>query len=180
MPSPACKMWEMDNLTEAWMRGSIPGVHPVISHLLRASTQIREDADAALRDLSTEKIWFNPHGATSPGFHAKHLAGSTSRLLTYLAGLQLTEEQLAEIPREGKGQESAAELVAVVSSALDRYDEAIRNLSPDDFGAPREIGRKRHPATAIAIAIHIVEHGQRHIGGLIAAAKLARASSVAQ
>lgn len=162
------------NEPEAWMRGSIPGVPPVVSHLLRAAQQIREDADAALRDLSPAQIWSNPHGATSPGFHARHLAGSTTRLLTYLAGRQLTEEQLAEIPREGKGQESAAELMAMISSALDRYEEAVRNLPPDTFGDPREIGRKRHPATAISIAIHIMEHAQRHIGGLIATAKLAR------
>ena len=157
------------------MRGSLPGVDPVVSHLLRAAQQIREDAETALRDLSTSQIWSRPHGATSPGFHAKHLAGSTTRLLTYLAGRQLSEQQLAEIPGEGNGQESAAELLAIVSSALDRYDEALRNLSPSDFGAPREIGRKRHPATAISIAIHIVEHAQRHVGGLIATAKLARA-----
>jgi hypothetical protein len=167
-------MNKMSNLTEAWMRGSIPDVHPVISHLLRASEQIREDADSALRDLSPIEVWSNPHGATSPGFHAKHLAGSTGRLLTYFEGRQLTEQQLAEIPVEGTGQESAAELLVIMSSALDRYDEAVRKFSPDAFGAPREIGRKRHPATAISIAIHIVEHAQRHVGGLIAAAKLVR------
>ncbi|HEU5022990.1 MAG TPA: DinB family protein [Bryobacteraceae bacterium] len=160
---------------EAWMRGSIPGVDPVISHLLRAAQQIREDAETALGDLSATQIWSKPHGATSPGFHAKHLAGSATRLLTYLAGRQLTEQQLAEIPGEGSGEESAAELLAIISSALDRYERALRNLSPADFGAPREIGRKRHPATAISIAIHIAEHSQRHIGGLIATAKLARA-----
>jgi hypothetical protein len=158
------------------MRGSVSGTHPVVSHLLRATEQVREDAASALRDLTPAEIWSNPHGATSPGFHARHLAGSTARLLTYLAGRQLTEDQLAEIPREGKGQESSAELTAIISAAFDRYDEAVRNLSPDDFGAPREIGRKRHPATAISIAIHIVEHAQRHIGGLIAVAKLARRS----
>jgi hypothetical protein len=156
------------------MRGSIPGLHPVSSHLIRAAQQIREDAETALRDLTPAQIWSSPHGVTAPGFHARHLAGSTTRLLTYLAGHQLTDEQLAEIPREGKGQETAAELTAIISSALDRYDEAVRNLPPDAFGDAREIGRKRHPATAISIAIHIMEHAQRHIGGLIATAKLAR------
>jgi hypothetical protein len=169
-------MKEPDPLPEAWMRGSIPDLHPVASHLIRAAQQIREDADAALGDLSPTQIWSDPHGVTSPGFHAKHLAGSTNRLLTYLAGSQLTDEQLAAIPHEGKGHESAAELMALISPAFDRYDEAVRNLSPDAFGDQREIGRKRHPATAISIAIHIVEHAQRHIGGLIAAAKLTRST----
>jgi hypothetical protein len=156
------------------MRGSIPGVHPVTGHLLRAAEQIREDAESALRGLTPAEIWAKPHGSTAVGFHAKHLAGSTTRLLTYLAGRQLTEEQLAQMPLEREGQESAAELLAIVSSALDAYEEAIRNLSPEGFGSPREIGRKRHPATAIAIAIHIAEHAQRHLGGMIAVAKLVR------
>jgi hypothetical protein len=159
---------------EAWMRGAIAGIHPVTSHLLRASGQIREDAESALRGLSPEEIWCNPHGVTSAGFHAKHLAGSTMRLLTYLAGRQLSEEQLAKIPTEGTGQESAGELVALISAAFDLYEEALRNLSPEVFGASREIGRRRYPATAISIAIHIVEHAQRHIGGMIAATKLGR------
>lgn len=162
---------------EAWMRGAIPGTHPVTSHLLRASEQIREDAEAALRGLSPEEIWSTPHGATAAGFHAKHLAGSTARLLTYLAGRQLSEAQLAEIAMEGKGQASAEELLALISAALDLYEEALRNLSPEVFGAPREIGRRRYSATAISIAIHIVEHAQRHIGGMIAAAKVARSTT---
>ena len=48
-------------------------------------------------------------------------------------------------------------------------------IEPENFDDVREIGRKRYQTTAISIAIHICEHGQRHIGGLIAAAKLARA-----
>ena len=51
----------------------------------------------------------------------------------------------------------------------------VRSLGPVNFGEVREIGRKRYQTTAIGLAIHIVEHAQRHIGGLIAAAKLARA-----
>jgi hypothetical protein len=47
-------------------------------------------------------------------------------------------------------------------------------LSPKHFAAVREIGRKRYRTTAISIAIHIAEHAQRHIGGMIAAAKAAR------
>jgi hypothetical protein len=161
---------------EAWMRGSITDLDPIAGHLLRAAQQVREDAEAALAGLTASAIWSKPHGATSAGFHAKHLAGSTVRLLTYLAGRQLNEKQLSEIPLERGGEESAVELLALISSAFDRYEEAIRNLPPAAFGSPREIGRRRYPATAIAIAIHIVEHAQRHIGGLIAAAKLARAA----
>lgn len=159
---------------EAWMRGIISGVHPVTAHLLRASEQIREDAGSAIGGLTADQIWARPNGMTSAGFHAKHLAGSTNRLLTYLGGNQLSPDQLAAIGTESAGEETAEQLQSLIDTALDRYEDAIRNLEPPDFAAIREIGRKRYQVTAISIAIHIAEHAQRHIGGMIAAAKMAR------
>ena len=159
---------------EPWLRGIIEGVHPVVGHLIRATEQIREDAETAIGDLTAAQIWSKPHGMTSAGFHAKHLAGSTERLSTYLAGAQLTPEQLAAIGTEGEGIETAADLLASIDAQLDRYQGMVRSLSPKDFDTVREIGRKRYRTTAISVAIHIVEHAQRHIGGMIAAAKLAR------
>lgn len=156
------------------MRGIIGDAHPVIGHLLRASEQIREDAHTAIADLTAEQAWAEPNGMTSAGFHAKHLAGSTNRLLTYLEGNQLTPDQLAAINEEGTGYETAAQLQSLIDTALSRYDHVIRNLKPEDFAAVREIGRRRYQVTAVSIAIHIAEHAQRHIGGMIAAAKMAR------
>lgn len=162
-------------LPEPWMRGIVEGVDPVIGHLMRAVEQVREDAEAALSGLTPEQIWAKPHGMTSAGFHAKHLAGSTERLSTYLAGGALTREQLAAIATEGEGSEAAAELLASIGAALDRYENSIRELGEEGFNSVREIGRKRYRVTAVSVALHVVEHAQRHIGGMIAAAKLARA-----
>ncbi len=162
--------------TEPWMRGIVQGVDPVIGHLLRAVEQVREDAEAALGELTPAQIWATPHGMTSVGFHAKHLAGSTERLSTYLAGGALTAEQLAAIAAEGAGSETAAELLKCVNAALDRYTREIQNLSSKGFDSVREVGRKRYEVTAVSVAIHVMEHAQRHIGGMIAAAKLARAA----
>jgi len=160
---------------EPWQRGIVEDVDPVIGHLIRAALQIHEDAETALAGLSPQQIRARPHGMTSAGFHAKHLAGSTGRLSTYLAGRQLTPEQLAAIDKESEGAETAADLLASIDAALDGYVNTVRNLGPASFGEIREIGRKRYRTTAISLAIHTVEHAQRHIGGLIAAAKLARA-----
>jgi DinB superfamily len=157
------------------MRGIIAGIDPVIGHLIGATGQIREDAATAIEDLTPAQIWARPHGMTSVGFHVKHLAGSTERLSAYLAARQLTPEQLAAIDAESAGAETAAELLASVDMALEHYLELVRCLNPKDFAAVREIGRKRYRTTAISVAIHIVEHAQRHIGGLIAAAKMVRA-----
>jgi uncharacterized damage-inducible protein DinB len=156
------------------MRGVVPGIDPVIGHLLRASEHIREEMERALRPLSGEQIWVKPSGMTSAGFHAKHLAGSTERLCTYLEGRQLDEAQLGALKEEGHGQESADALLAAIGRALTHYEQLVRTLAPDRFGEIREIGRKRLQTTAISLAIHIAEHGQRHVGQAISAAKLAK------
>jgi len=161
---------------EPWLRGPLPGVDPVISHLLRASQHIREDVENATGDLTLAQIWARPEMLNPVGFHAKHLAGSTGRLLTYLAGAPLSSEQMAAIPAELSGEEDAATLVGLVKTAFDRYDSAVQALAPADFAAIRTVGRSRFPVTAISLAIHIVEHGTRHVGQIVSAAALARAT----
>ena len=159
------------------MRGIVQGLHPVVGHLIRATEQIREDVRAAIGDLTPGQIWSTPYGMTSAGFHAKHLAGSTERLSTYLAGQQLTAEQLAAIDAEKEGNATAAELLASIDAALGHYSKLILSMGPTDFESVREVGRKRYRVAAIGVAIHIAEHAQRHIGGMIAAAKLVRVIS---
>jgi hypothetical protein len=163
------------SLPEPWMRGIVPGINPVIGHLLRASEHIREDIERTIAPLSTEQLWARPNGMTSVGFHAKHLAGSTERLSTYLEGRQLSAEQIAAMKAESTGEESAGQLIAAVRTALAHYEELARSLKPEHFGDIREIGRKRLQTTAISVAIHIAEHGQRHVGQAISAAKLVKA-----
>jgi hypothetical protein len=161
-----------EHLPEPWLRGIAPGTDPVTGHLLRASEHIREDIERAIGPLTVEQIWATPHGMTSVGFHAKHLAGSTERLCTYLEGRQLSAEQLAALKAEGAGHENAEQLLGAIRGALAHYEELVRELAPTHFGDVREIGRKRHQTTAISLAIHIAEHGQRHVGQAISAAKL--------
>jgi len=149
-------------MTEPWLRGILPGVDPVIGHLLRSSQHIREDIAAAI----------DP--ASPAGFHLKHLAGSTDRLSAYLEGKQLTQEQLEALAREKEPGDDAATWIAAINKAFDRYDEIIRRLAPPQYGEIREVGRQRLPTTAIGLAIHIAEHGQRHTGQAITEAKSRR------
>jgi hypothetical protein len=163
---------------EPWMRGIVPGIHPVIGHLLRAAEHIGEDIERAISPLTVAQLWATPLGMTSAGFHVRHLAGSTERLCTYLDGRQLSPEQLAAIKEEGHANASAGELIAAVRHSLAHYEGLVQALMPEQFGDVREIGRKRFQTTAISLAIHIAEHGQRHVGQAISAAKLAIATSV--
>ena len=159
---------------EPWLRGIVPGVDPVIGHLLHGSRHIREDMEGAIADLSVAQLWTPVHRLTCAGFQAKHLAGSTLRLCSYLIGEQLTAEQVAAIAAESTGNETAPQLLSLISLALDHYDGLLRALQPEQFGTIREIGRKRLQTTVVSLATHIVEHGMRHVGLTIAAAKAAR------
>jgi hypothetical protein len=143
-------------LPEPWLRGPLPAVDPVIGHLVRSAQQIREDVRLI---------------ATPVSFHLKHLAGSTNRLCTYLEGRALTPEQFAAIREEHEGDESLDELIELVDHAFERYERLILSLNPAAFGELRYVGRDRLPVTAIGLAIHIAEHGQRHVGQAITAAK---------
>ena len=143
-------------MTEPWLRGILPDVDPVIGYLMRSSQHIREDIA----------------GLTEAEFNLKHLAGSTDRLCTYLEGHQLSPEQLEAAARETEPGGDAATWIAAVNQSLDRYEAIIRNLTPEHFGDIREVGRRRLQTTAIGLAIHIVEHGQRHTGQAITTCRL--------
>ncbi len=159
---------------EPWLRGVEPGIDPVVGHLLHGSQHIREDMEAAISGLSAAELWTPAHGVTCAGFQAKHLAGSTLRLCTYLIGEQLSAEQIVAMGAESAGHETAAPLLSAIAQAFDHYDGLIRALRPEQFGTLREIGRKRLQTTVVSLAIHIVEHGMRHVGLTIAAARAAR------
>lgn len=164
----------MPSLPEPWLRGPIPAVHPLISPILYAFQQAREDLATHTAGLTLEQIWATPHGLGSLGFHLRHIAGSTRRLSTYLEGNQLSEEQLAELKVEPEPGASINDLLAAMERSFEHAEAVVRALHPADLGSPREVGRKRLPTTVIGLLTHIAEHTQRHLGQAISAAKLAR------
>src|SRR5581483_11511296 len=99
----------MDELPEPWLRGPLPGVHPLLAPVLYSFQQAREDLARYTQNLTAEQIWATPHGFGSVGFHLRHIAGSTHRLMTYLKEGQLTPEQMAALAEEkaprGTGRE---------------------------------------------------------------------------
>jgi uncharacterized protein GlcG (DUF336 family) len=162
-------------LPEPWLRGPISGLNPLTTPILYSFQQAREDLAKYTEGLTAEQIWAKPHGFGSVGFHLRHIAGSTGRLLTYVQGQQLSDAQMAELRAEHEPGAAREELLAGVNAAFQRAEEVIRALDPASLGQPREIGRKRLPTTVIGLLTHIAEHTQRHVGQAISAAKLARA-----
>src|SRR5262249_52754542 len=150
---------------EPWLRGPIEGVHPLVSPILYAFQQAREDLANWTEHLSTDQIWATPHGFGSVGFHILHIAGSTNRLMTYLQGQLLTAEQLGALEKEtSPGQAQRGDLLAMLDRSLDDAARVVRGIDPATLTEPRFVGRKRLPTTVIGLLTHIAEHTQRHVG----------------
>ena len=164
----------MGELAEPWMRGPIEGVHPLLTPVLYSFQMAREDLEKFTAGLPAAAIWAVPYGLTSVGFHLRHIAGSTDRLVTYLQGRELTAAQLEALAAEGSpGELSRAELLAAMNEAFREAEAVIRAIDPSTLGDARTVGRKRLPTTVIGLLMHIAEHTQRHVGQAIGAAKLA-------
>jgi uncharacterized damage-inducible protein DinB len=156
------------------MRGPIPGVDPLLAPILYSFQQAREDLARWTEGLTPDELWVAPHGFGSVGFHLRHIAGSTDRLMTYLIGEQLDPKQLAFMETEHDPRASRDELLSALDEAFRKAEAVVRSLDPTKLAEPRGVGRKRLPTTLIGLLVHIAEHTQRHVGQAISAAKWAR------
>jgi hypothetical protein len=163
-------------LPEAWLRGPLAQVSPLLAPALYGLQQTREDLARYTAGLTAGQVWARPHGLAPLGFHLRHIAGSVDRLTTYLEGRPLDAAQMRALTAEMEPGASLEELLADVNRVLRRAEEAIRAINPATFAVPRWVGRKRLPTTVIGLLVHIAEHTQRHLGQAIGAAQLARAS----
>jgi uncharacterized damage-inducible protein DinB len=160
---------------EAWLRGPLPGVDPVLMPAAHALVQVREDIHRAV-DATDDELWQRPGGAASAGFHLQHLAGSLDRLLTYARGESLTERQRTTLSREGTPGARPAELVAEACRVIDRALAQIRQTAPETLFEERAVGRAQLPATVLGLIFHAAEHATRHAGQLITTLKVVRGS----
>jgi uncharacterized damage-inducible protein DinB len=164
----------MAGLPEPWMRGPIDGIHPLIAPLLYSFEQAREDLARYTDGLTTEQLWATPFDLGSAGFHILHIAGSTSRLMTYLQDRQLSQEQLDALQAENSPPLlNRGELLAILNQSFAEAERVVRSIDPATLADVRTVGRRRLPTTVIGLLTHIAEHTQRHVGQAISAAKLA-------
>jgi hypothetical protein len=145
---------------EAWLRGPIADVDPLIAPVLYTFTQAREDLARWTEGLTPEQLW-----TSKVGFHIRHISRSTDRLIGYLEG------HVAAVLGEGEPGASREELLEELDSAFKRAEAVIRAIDPAILREAREVGRKRLPTTVIGLLTHIAEHTQRHIGQAISESK---------
>jgi uncharacterized damage-inducible protein DinB len=162
---------------EAWLRGQLADVDPLVAPILYSFTQAREDVAKYTEGLTTEQIWSTPHGFGSVGFHIRHIAGSTDRLMTYLQGKQLSDGQMRALRDEKTPGATRGQLLDDLDHAFERAEVVVRAIDPATLAEPRFVGRKLLPTTVIGLLTHIAEHTQRHVGQTISAAKLIQATS---
>jgi uncharacterized damage-inducible protein DinB len=163
-----------DPLPEPWLRGSIPGVHPLVMPVLFSFMQVREDLQKHTAGLTREQVWRRFENAPSLGFHLKHIAGSVDRLTSYLCGNPLSEEQLQFLKTEAREDTELDALLQEVDRSLQAAEAKLQALNPETLYDLRTVGRKQLPTTVIGLIVHLAEHTQRHLGQAITTATLAR------
>ncbi|MCC6163295.1 MAG: DinB family protein [Acidobacteria bacterium] len=160
---------------EVWMRGPVDGYARELQPVVHALLQVREEVDAHASDLTVEELWARPGGAAAIGFHLRHIAGATDRLLTYARGESLTPEQFAFLKAEGLPGDppaTAADTLAIVLAGIDAALEHVRRTDAATLFEPRAIGRAKLPTTVIGLIFHTAEHAARHAGQIATTRKV--------
>ena len=159
---------------EAWLRGPVPGVDPLLQPAAHALVDAREDLERLLPDLDRVDLWQRPGSAASIGFHLRHAAGALDRLFTYARGESLSAEQKGALDVERMERDDSVDarwLVALVHAAIDRALDQLRATAPAAVFEPRAVGRAALPATVLGLLFHAAEHTARHVGQIITTSK---------
>jgi uncharacterized damage-inducible protein DinB len=158
---------------EPWLRGPIPGIHPLVMPVFFSYAQVREDLRRHTAGISDAQVWQSVAGQ-SLGFHLKHLAGSVDRITSYLLGRQLDAAQLSFLKQESQPPGTLAELLQLVEQSLTRSENELREIDAASLYAACTVGRRALPTTMIGLIVHLAEHTQRHLGQAILLAKILR------
>lgn len=157
---------------EAWLRGPLPGIEPLLMPVAHALTQVGEDLERVLANLPPAALLERPGGAASIAFHVAHVAGSVDRLFTYARGEALSEVQRRALEAEKAPPADAAALAALLRRALDAALAQLRATPRERLLEERRVGRAGLPSSVVGLLVHAAEHAQRHTGQTLVSARL--------
>lgn len=167
---------------EPWLRGPLPGLHPLLQPAGHAFVMAREDVTAAVAGLAPVEVWTAPYNVTPVGFHVVHLSGGTDRLLTYARGEGLSDTQKAALGRERMMAIERPPIERLVDEWHATVERALAQLAATDPATltdAREVGRDKLPSTVLGLLFHAAEHAARHTGQVVSTAQLVRNATAA-
>jgi uncharacterized damage-inducible protein DinB len=160
---------------EAWMRGPIEGIDPLLMPVAHALLQARDELQRMSSEIPAEHVWLRPGGAASIGFHVRHLGAALDRLFTYARGERLSDAQKVAFRAEaepGNPPASLRDLVHEASAHIDRALDELRRTPSARLFEHRGVGRAQLPSNVLGLLFHAAEHSTRHTGQLITTAKI--------
>lgn len=162
-------------MTEPWLTGPIAGVDTLLAPLFYSFEQTRQELEERTAGLTAEQIWARPHAMTPIGFHIRHIGGTIDRLMTYMQGRMLSEQQMAALKAELEPGASVEELLNGMRQAMAACEAYVRTVDPATLRETRGVGRKQLPTTVHGLLVHLCEHTFRHLGQVITTIKLIKA-----
>lgn len=167
------------NEPEHWLRGPVAGYAAELQPVVHSLQQAMEDVESLVAQATAEELWCRPGGAASAGFHLVHMANSLDRLMTYARGELLSEAQRRTAAEEKDPRPlSPEEVLEHVRSAIEAALAQLRDTPESSLDEPREVGRKRLPATVRGTLHHAAEHTTRHVGQAISTLRIVRGMDV--
>lgn len=160
---------------EAWLRGPVAGVSPLLQPVAHALIQAREEVAMGIRELPGDGLWIRPAGAASAAFHLQHLSGALDRLFTYARGEPLDDAQRRALRSEGVPSEdptTARELYRAFDRQVEFALDQLRMTAEETLTDPRKVGRAGLPSTVMGLLFHAAAHTLRHVGQLLVTVKV--------
>lgn len=159
---------------EAWLRGSVPGISPLLQPAAHALIQSREEVHRYTEDFAEAMLWEKLAGRASIAFHLQHLTGVLDRLLTYAQNRELSSEQFEYFKKEGVADQELTirALTQAFDSKVTEALEFFKTIPGEALAEPRFVGRKKLPSTLAGLLFHAAEHSQRHVGQLLVTASI--------
>jgi hypothetical protein len=150
---------------EVWLRSAASGVHPQLQPAAHSLQQSLNEMHSLLPGLTLDEVNARAGAAAPISFHARHLAGSIDRLLTYARGEMLDEQQREALRLETQAASlDGTQLFDNVRTAIERALAVIAETDAAALDEPRAVGAARLPTTLRGILFHIAEHSLMHSG----------------
>ncbi len=158
---------------EYWLRGPLPKVSPLLQPVAHALLQANDEIKESISGFPEEKLWLQPAGVASAGFHLQHITGVLDRLFTYSRNEALTRAQLDYLQQEGTATTvPPEELMALLAQQVHASISYLETVDNSLLTEERLVGRSRVPSTLIGLLFHAAEHTMRHTGQLLVTIKM--------